>query len=96
MKKTTFEYMQSRYTNQCNLFWFKMKEIIETNGITKMPFETYYELCNTNSELKQHKTIMDEVFYICHLEGKDKALDTNPKEYALNFMNKFFAEIYTE
>lgn len=96
MKRTTFEYMQSRYTNQCNLFWYRVKEIVESRNITQMPFATYYNLCDTDAELKKYKTIMDEVFYICHLEGKDKALDTNPKEYALNFMNKFFAEIYTE
>lgn len=96
MKKTTFEYMQSRYTNQCNLYWFRLKDIITNNNITKMSFETYHELCETDRELRQHKTIMDEVFYICHLEGKEKELDTNPKSFALNFMNKFFCEIYTE
>ena len=94
LKKSTFEYMQRRYTNQCNLYWFRLQDLYKESGLTKITFEQFYEWEKNDKELLEYKTVMDELLYICHLEDKRNDLITCPTAiFANEFMNKFYNEI---
>ena len=95
MKKATFEYIQRRYANQCNLYWFRLQDLYKESGLTKITFEQFYEWEKNDKELLEYKTVMDELFYICHLEDKKNELHDQPTaKSAKDFMNKFYNEIY--
>ena len=95
MKKATFEYMQKLYANQCNLYWFRLQDLYKKSGLTRVTFEQFYEWEKNDKELLEHKTVMDELFYICHLEDKKNELNDQPTaKFAKDFMNKFYNEIY--
>ena len=95
MKKTTFEYTQKRYSNMCNLYWLRVKTLYKGSGLTKITFEQFYEWKKNDNELKQYKTVMYELSYICGLEGKKSELNDQPTAiFAKKFMNKFYNEIY--
>ena len=66
------------------------------NNIKRIDFEQFHELYETDAELKQYKTIMDEILYFCRLEGMDKVVDTEPKQFALNVKKEFFNKIYED
>ena len=95
MKKATFEYIQRRYSNMCNLYWFRMQDLYNESGLTKITFEQFYEWEKKDKELLEYKAVMDELFYICHLEDKKSELNDQPTAiFAKKFMNKFYNEIY--
>lgn len=95
MKRTTFKHIQKRYSNMCNLYWFKLKELYNESGLTKVTFEQFYEWEKKDKELLEYKTVMDELFYICCLEGKKNELNDQPTaKPTKEFMHKFYTEIY--
>lgn len=95
MKKATFEHVQKRYSNMCNLYWFRLKALYNESGLTKVDFEWIYEAEKKDKELLEYKAVMDELFYICHLEGKKNDLNDKPTaKFAKEFRNKFYNEIY--
>lgn len=95
MKRKTFEHIQKRYSNMCNLYWFRLRALYNESGLTKVSFEQFYEWEKNDKELLEHKTVMDELFYICHLESKKNELNDQPTaKFAKDFMNKFYNEIY--
>ena len=95
MKKATFEYMQKRYSDMCNLYWLRMKALYKASGLTKITFEQYCKWKKNDNKLKQYKTVMYELSYICGLEGEKSGLDKQPTiKLAKEFMHKFYNEIY--
>lgn len=95
MKKATFEHIQKRYSNMRNLYWFRLQDLYKESGLTKITFEQFYEWEKNDKELLEYKTVMDELFYICHLEDKINELNDQPTaKFAKEFMNKFYNEIY--
>ena len=95
MKKATFEYMQKRYSDMCNLYWLRMKALYKASGLTKITFEQYCKWKKNDNELKQYKTVMYELSYICGLEDKKDELNDQPTaKFAKEFMHKFYNEIY--
>lgn len=95
MKKATFEHIQKRYSNMCNLYWFRLKTLYNESGLTKITFEQFYEWEKKDRELLEYKTVMDELFFICHLEGNKSRLNDQPTaKFAREFMSRFYNEIY--
>lgn len=95
MKKATFEHIQKRYSNMCNLYWFRLKDLYNESGLTKVNFEQLYDWEKKDLEVMEYKAVMDELFYICCLEGKKNELNDKPTaSFAEKFMNKFYTEIY--
>lgn len=95
MKRKTFEHIQNRYANMCNLYWFRLKELYDESGLTKVNFEQLYYWEKKDSALLEYKAIMDELFYICCLEGNKNIINDRPTAYfAEKFMHKFYNEIY--
>lgn len=95
MKKATFKHIQKRYSNMCNLYWFRLQTLYKESGLTRITFEQLYEWEKKDKELLKYKTVMDELFHICHLEGKKNELNDQPiAKFAKEFMNKFCNEIY--
>ena len=95
MKKATFEYMQKRYSDMCNLYWLRVRTLYKKSGLTKITFEQFYEWKKKDDKLKQYKTIMYELSCICGWEGEKSGLDKQPTiKVAKEFMHKFYNEIY--
>ena len=95
MKKATFEYIQRRYANQCNLYWFRLQDLYNESGLTKVNFEQLHDWERKDAEVMEYKAVMDELFYICCLEDKKNELNDQPTAiFAEKFMNKFYTEIY--
>lgn len=95
MKRKTFEHIQKRYSNMCNLYWFRLKDLYNESGLTKVNFEQLYDWEKKDMEVMEYKAVMDELFYICCLEGKKSELNDQPTaKFAKEFMDKFYTEIY--
>ena len=94
LKKATFEEMQKIYTNQCNLYWFELIDYIRDNNIKTMNFEQLYNLEHENVKIATRKAVMNNIWWIAHLEGKNLDIEPHGK-FVEEFSKKFYNEIYT-